>query len=65
MLKKNLSAYCTMKLTEEEKFNIIKDLKHSKWKYPSSKTQSSKIAEILNVKSSAELKNIVADQFRA
>ena len=54
-----------MKLTEEEIFDIVKDLKPSKWEYPSSKTLSSKIAEILNVKSSAELKNIVADQFWA
>ena len=53
-----------MKLTEEEIFHIIKDLRPSKLEHPSSETLSTKIAEILNVKS-VELENIVDDQFRA
>ena len=53
-----------MKLTEEEIFHIIKDLRPSKLEYPSSETLSTKIAEILNVKS-VELEIIVDDQFRA
>ena len=52
-----------MKPTEEI-FDIVRDLKPSKREYPSSETPSTKIAEILNVKFSEELKNIVADQFR-